>query len=99
MFAVASEAGLVVLEFLDRRALATELEDIGRRFQAAVTPGTNRHINLTRRELDAYFRGELRRFTVPLDLRGSPFQLGAETLVVGTRDQETGSSHVPHGGE
>lgn len=26
------------------------------------------------RELDAYFAGKLRRFTVPLDLRGTPFQ-------------------------
>jgi methylated-DNA-[protein]-cysteine S-methyltransferase len=25
-------------------------------------------------ELDAYFAGELRRFTVPLDMRGTPFQ-------------------------
>jgi methylated-DNA-[protein]-cysteine S-methyltransferase len=25
-------------------------------------------------ELDAYFAGRLRRFTVPLDLRGTPFQ-------------------------
>jgi methylated-DNA-[protein]-cysteine S-methyltransferase len=27
-------------------------------------------------ELDAYFRGELTEFTVPLDLAGTPFQLG-----------------------
>ncbi len=26
-------------------------------------------------ELSAYFRGELRNFTVPLDLRGTPFQV------------------------
>ncbi len=29
----------------------------------------------TRRELEAYFGGELRRFTIPLAPRGTPFQL------------------------
>jgi len=33
--------------------------------------GPNR---LVREELDAYFAGELQKFTVPLDLRGTPFQ-------------------------
>jgi AraC family transcriptional regulator of adaptative response/methylated-DNA-[protein]-cysteine methyltransferase len=75
MIAVASEAGLVMLEFLDRRALATELRDIGEQLGAPAIPGENRHIELARRELDAYFKGRLERFCVPLDLRGSPFQL------------------------
>jgi methylated-DNA-[protein]-cysteine S-methyltransferase len=30
-----------------------------------------------RRQLDAYFAGQLRRFDLPLDLRGTPFQLQA----------------------
>lgn len=31
--------------------------------------------NVMARELDAYFNGKLTRFTVPFDLRGTPFQL------------------------
>ena len=34
-----------------------------------------RHLDHLRRELDAYFAGSLRRFIVPLDLRGTAFRL------------------------
>lgn len=33
------------------------------------------NLALAARELDAYFAGKLRKFTVPLDLQGTPFQL------------------------
>jgi methylated-DNA-[protein]-cysteine S-methyltransferase len=35
----------------------------------ADTPAARAWLDLARRELDAYFSGELRRFTVPVDLR------------------------------
>jgi O-6-methylguanine DNA methyltransferase len=41
----------------------------------AVTVGTNRHLGQLQEELAAYFRGTLKKFTVPLDLRGTAFQL------------------------
>ncbi len=74
MLAVASERGLCLLEFVDRRALQSQIEAIRRRFSAAITPGDNDHLRLTARQVAAYFAGELRRFTVPLDQRGTPFQ-------------------------
>ena len=37
--------------------------------------GRNQHTETMTRELDAYFRGDLRQFSVPVDLRGTPFQL------------------------
>jgi AraC family transcriptional regulator of adaptative response/methylated-DNA-[protein]-cysteine methyltransferase len=68
MLAVASAKGICLLEFATRRTRpATRLE-------APVVPGTNAHIERLRRELDAYFRGTVRRFETPLDLRGTPFQ-------------------------
>ncbi len=58
----ASDLGIRMLEFPDR----------------AVEPargGESALLDLLEQELAAYFRGELRRFTVPLDLRGTPFQV------------------------
>lgn len=70
----ATDDGVCLLEFADRRALKRQLETLRRRFDAAIVPG--RHALLTRltRELDAYFDGRLTRFTVPLSTRGTPFQ-------------------------
>ena len=41
-----------------------------------IKPGSG-HKDTVARELDVYFAGKLRRFTVPLDLRGTDFQLSA----------------------
>lgn len=37
-------------------------------------PGYNRHTEPMARELDAYIRGGLQQFTIPMDLRRTPFQ-------------------------
>lgn len=74
MLAVASDAGLTLLEFTNRRALPTELRDAERQFGVAVEPGTNAHLERTRAELAEYFAGARREFTVALDLRGTAFQ-------------------------
>src|SRR4029453_11478257 len=74
MIALASEAGVCVLEFLDRRTVPSAARTFARRYGAASVSGTNAHLDCLRAELDAYFRGKLRRFEAPLDLRGTPFQ-------------------------
>ncbi|HEX7122047.1 MAG TPA: methylated-DNA--[protein]-cysteine S-methyltransferase [Gemmatimonadaceae bacterium] len=42
--------------------------------QATPDEGSDAILDLTRRELDAYFAGRLREFSVPLAPRGTPFQ-------------------------
>jgi AraC family transcriptional regulator of adaptative response/methylated-DNA-[protein]-cysteine methyltransferase len=74
MLAVASERGVCLLEFLDRRAIATALRDLRRRFGAPIVPGPSEHVDRLRAELAAYFGGTLQRFGVPLDLAGTAFQ-------------------------
>ncbi|MBL8744806.1 MAG: methylated-DNA--[protein]-cysteine S-methyltransferase [Phycisphaerae bacterium] len=74
MLAVASHAGLTLLEFDDRRALPTERRETERQFGSAIEPGTNEHLERTRSELGEYFAGKRHEFTVPLDLRGTAFQ-------------------------
>ena len=75
MMAMAEQGGLVMLEFLDRPALAAEIEELRSRYGYVVAPGRNEHLVQVERELAAYFAGELREFTVPLVAPGTAFQV------------------------
>jgi AraC family transcriptional regulator of adaptative response/methylated-DNA-[protein]-cysteine methyltransferase len=75
LLAVANTEGLCLLEFADRRGLERELATLRRRFDCAIVPGDNEHLDTVADELERYFAGELTRFAVPLALRGTPFQL------------------------
>jgi AraC family transcriptional regulator of adaptative response/methylated-DNA-[protein]-cysteine methyltransferase len=57
--------------------LETQLERVRKRFRRPTLPGTNRHVDHVKRELDKYFTGQLRDFTVPLLLDGTEFQVAA----------------------
>lgn len=74
LIAGASEKHLVLLEFTERRMLETQFATLRRHFKRPVIPGDNDILVRLRRELSLYFRGELKRFTIPLDLPGSAFQ-------------------------
>lgn len=74
MVAAASERGVCLLEFTDRRMLATNLQRIVKRMGRPVAPGTNDHLRVMRKELDEYFTGNRADFHVPLDVAGTPFQ-------------------------
>jgi AraC family transcriptional regulator, regulatory protein of adaptative response / methylated-DNA-[protein]-cysteine methyltransferase len=72
--AAATVEMLSLVEFGDRPALATEAATINRRLQLPVVIGTNDMLEQLRRELEEYFQGRRTRFTVPLDMAGTPFQ-------------------------
>ena len=75
MLAIAGDEGLCMLEFVDRRMLETQLRVVRQRFGSAIVPGDHKHLQMIARELREYFDGSLKRFTVPLMLRGTPFQM------------------------
>jgi AraC family transcriptional regulator, regulatory protein of adaptative response / methylated-DNA-[protein]-cysteine methyltransferase len=75
MLAMAEDRGLVLLEFLDRPALAPEIETLRQRHGYAMEPGAHPHTAQVAHELAAYFAGRLRRFTVPVHAPGSEFDL------------------------
>jgi AraC family transcriptional regulator of adaptative response/methylated-DNA-[protein]-cysteine methyltransferase len=77
MLAVAGDEGLELLEFVDRRALETELRELGRKWKRAIVPGDHLVLRRTAAQLSDYFAGARREFDVPLKLQGSPFQLAA----------------------
>jgi AraC family transcriptional regulator of adaptative response/methylated-DNA-[protein]-cysteine methyltransferase len=77
MLAIAGDEGLELLEFVDRRALETELQELRRTLGSAVVPGDHPVLRQAAEELRQYFAGTRREFTLPLVQRGSPFQLAA----------------------
>jgi AraC family transcriptional regulator of adaptative response/methylated-DNA-[protein]-cysteine methyltransferase len=77
MLAIAGDEGLELLEFVDRRALETELRELARKWQRAIVPGDHPILARTAAQLREYFAGTRRAFDIPLTLHGSPFQLSA----------------------
>jgi AraC family transcriptional regulator of adaptative response/methylated-DNA-[protein]-cysteine methyltransferase len=74
MIAAATEKGLCLLEFTDRRMLETQLQVLGRRLRLPLVPGDHQHLRQIRAELGDYFAGRRRSFDVPLHVTGTPFQ-------------------------
>ena len=75
MLAVAGAAGLELLEFVDRRALETELTALRRKLGSAIVPGDHPVLDRTAAQLGEYFAGERQVFDIPVTQRGSEFQL------------------------
>jgi AraC family transcriptional regulator of adaptative response/methylated-DNA-[protein]-cysteine methyltransferase len=74
LIAGATADGVCLLEFTDRRMLATQLAAVRRLLDSPAVPGMNQHLRQLARELEAYFAGSLRAFTVPLVYPGTTFQ-------------------------
>ncbi len=70
----ATTEGICLLEFGDPARLHPQIEQLKRVLRLPAVPGRNAHLRLLERELHQYFEGTLREFTVPLVLRGTPFQ-------------------------
>ena len=74
MVAGATDRGICLLEFADRRMLETQLLRIRQRLGCATVPGDHPHLARLGDQLQDYFAGRLREFTVPLVLAGTTFQ-------------------------
>jgi AraC family transcriptional regulator of adaptative response/methylated-DNA-[protein]-cysteine methyltransferase len=74
MLAAANAQGLCLMEFTDRRMIETQVKRLGSKLGGSPVPGPNVILEQTQAEMDAYFAGTLRRFTVPLTPAGTDFQ-------------------------
>jgi len=74
MFAVASDAGLVLCEFHDRAMLPTQLKRVEAICGGTPVSAPHAILEQTQRELDEYFAGTRETFGIPLVLDGSQFQ-------------------------
>jgi AraC family transcriptional regulator of adaptative response/methylated-DNA-[protein]-cysteine methyltransferase len=74
MVAAATDRGVCLLEFADRRMLETQLKRLSRCLRARFAPGSNDLLGQMDDELRRYFDGTLVEFTVPLETPGTDFQ-------------------------
>ncbi len=71
----ATSKGVCLVEFSDRRMLEYQLKTLRKRFNAAIIPGSNKHIEQVKSELDEYFKGNLKNFKTQLAYPGTDFQV------------------------
>jgi len=82
MFACATQQGLCLLEFTDRRMLETEFQDLCRRLNAVILPGKNKYLDQVEIEVTEYFQGIRSAFTLPLVTPGTEFQQSVWKLLM-----------------
>ncbi|MEO1513750.1 MAG: methylated-DNA--[protein]-cysteine S-methyltransferase [Bacteroidota bacterium] len=74
MFVCASDQGICLLEFTDRRMLETEFRDLQKRLKASILIGENDHTLQLKKELQEYFEGKRTQFESTLHTPGTNFQ-------------------------
>ncbi len=74
LLAAATDDGICLLEYTDRRMLERNLATMRRQLAAVIVPGQHKWLKKLNDELAAYFDGRLTEFTVPISPRGTPFQ-------------------------
>lgn len=82
MFACATEHGICLLDFTDRKMLETEFKDLCKRLNAVILPGDNPHLDQLQTELYEYFLGNRREFAVSLHTPGTEFQKSVWNLLL-----------------
>lgn len=74
MLAGATDDGICLLEFIDRRMLETQVQRLKKVLKAEFIPGTNPHFEILNQQLEEYFEGTRQKFNVPLVTAGTEFQ-------------------------
>lgn len=87
MLVCATIQGICLLEFSDRKMLETELKAIAKLLNATIIQGHNKHFDILEIELQEYFDGNRKEFSVPLHTPGSDFQNKVWTAL----------QHIPYG--
>ena len=75
MIAGATDEGVCLLEFSDRRMLSTEYKDLTKLLNTTFEEGDNKHLCDLRNQLKEYFEGKRKEFSVPLVTPGTEFQI------------------------
>jgi AraC family transcriptional regulator of adaptative response/methylated-DNA-[protein]-cysteine methyltransferase len=74
MVAGATDEGICLLEFSDRRMLSTEYKDLKRLLKTTFEDGQNRHLKALKKQLNEYLEGKRKEFDVHLITPGTEFQ-------------------------
>ena len=73
MIAIADNQSLHLLEFMDRKALATELKRLSERTPGGLGFGRTHPHSQIAKDLEDYFNGKLEQFQTSVTFHGSPF--------------------------
>lgn len=71
----AVDAGVCLLEFGDERRVERQASALHKWFGGPVVRESHPHLDTLRQQLEEYFAGTRREFTVPLVVRGTPFEV------------------------
>ncbi len=74
MLAAATDKGICLLEFVDRRMLQNQILSLERRLKAKVIPGKSPYFKELDKQMKEYFEGNRKDFDIPLDPSGTEFQ-------------------------
>lgn len=74
MLAVGDDEALYLLEFVTRKGFQAQLERLKKHTKREIVQGQAKAINQIEKELLGYFKGQLKAFTTPVKLTGTPFQ-------------------------
>jgi AraC family transcriptional regulator, regulatory protein of adaptative response / methylated-DNA-[protein]-cysteine methyltransferase len=74
LLAGATDEGVCLLEFTDRRMLETNIQTLRRHLGCAIVPGEHRWLSALKRELGEYFAGKRSGFSVRISAPGTAFQ-------------------------
>jgi len=71
----ATSKGCCIYEFLDRGGIKKITSRVNKRYKLPMVKGTNRHIEKMAKQVDEYFAGKRKKFSLPLDLQGTQFEI------------------------
>ncbi|MDA7501742.1 methylated-DNA--[protein]-cysteine S-methyltransferase [Chitinophagales bacterium] len=74
LFVCATENGICLLEFVDRKMLETEFKEIQQKLKRRLIIGENKHIVQAKNELSEYFARKRKVFDLAIDAPGTEFQ-------------------------
>jgi AraC family transcriptional regulator of adaptative response/methylated-DNA-[protein]-cysteine methyltransferase len=74
MSAASIDEGICLLEFYDKKKYEKETVFLSRYFSSDLEEGENLHLNMLHSQLDEYFKGTRKEFTVPVVTAGTDFQ-------------------------
>jgi AraC family transcriptional regulator of adaptative response/methylated-DNA-[protein]-cysteine methyltransferase len=99
MLAGATNDGVCLLEFVDRRMLETQIKRLRKMLKAEFVPGNNKYFSILNNQMREYFTGTRIEFEVPLILKGTFFQekVWKELLTIPygvTRSYQEQAEHV-----
>lgn len=75
MIAGATAKGICFLEWHDRGGVDKIKNLVAKRYKADLQQGNNELLDLLESEIQEYFNGELKKFSVPIDVSGTTFEM------------------------